>query len=114
MWSPPQLLVLDEVTTHVDADTIVALIGVLKQFQAAILCVIHDRFFMCCVLEGESINTKGQEDDGEDESPDSDDEAEQTRERVVYRMIKGNAKELPKSMAQYEQIASQAADKQGR
>ena len=46
LWPPPQLLILDEVTTHLDADTILGLIRALKEYDGALLVVTHDRFFM--------------------------------------------------------------------
>lgn len=46
LWTPPHLLILDEVTTHLDADTIEALIHALRHYEGAILVVTHDRFFM--------------------------------------------------------------------
>lgn len=46
LWPPPQLLILDEVTTHLDADTIVGVVGALGEYEGAVLVVTHDRFFM--------------------------------------------------------------------
>ncbi len=46
LWPPPQLLILDEVTTHLDADTILSLIVALREYDGALLVVTHDRFFM--------------------------------------------------------------------
>lgn len=46
LWPPPQLLILDEVTTHLDADTILSLIVALKEYDGALLVITHDRFFM--------------------------------------------------------------------
>lgn len=46
LWPPPQLLILDEVTTHLDADTILGLINALREYDGALLVVTHDRFFM--------------------------------------------------------------------
>jgi ATP-binding cassette subfamily F protein 3 len=46
LWRPPQLLILDEVTTHLDADTILSLIHALKRYDGALLVITHDRFFM--------------------------------------------------------------------
>jgi ATP-binding cassette subfamily F protein 3 len=46
LWQPPQLLILDEVTTHLDSDTISSLVAALREYDGAILVVTHDRFFM--------------------------------------------------------------------
>ena len=46
LWPPPQLLILDEVTTHLDADTILSLVLALREYDGALLVVTHDRFFM--------------------------------------------------------------------
>ena len=46
MCTPPHLLILDEVTTHLDTDTIEALVYALQKYEGAILVVTHDRFFM--------------------------------------------------------------------
>ena len=106
MWSSPHLLVLDEVTTHLDADTINALIEALKHWKGALLVVTHDRFFMKCVVEGESMK------DDED-SDESDDEAETRPPGRVYRMQKGLLKPLPRGMQQYEDIVEKQLIKAG-
>jgi ATP-binding cassette subfamily F protein 3 len=46
LWPPPQLLILDEVTTHLDSDTIMSLVLALHEYDGALLVVTHDRFFM--------------------------------------------------------------------
>jgi ATP-binding cassette subfamily F protein 3 len=46
LWPPPQLLILDEVTTHLDSDTITSLVLALREYDGALLVVTHDRFFM--------------------------------------------------------------------
>jgi ATP-binding cassette subfamily F protein 3 len=46
LWPPPQLLILDEVTTHLDADTILSLVLALREYDGALLVITHDRFFM--------------------------------------------------------------------
>ncbi|KAG6878920.1 hypothetical protein C0992_006612 [Termitomyces sp. T32_za158] len=43
IYSPPHLLVLDEVTTHLDADTVLALVETLQEYQGALLVITHDR-----------------------------------------------------------------------
>jgi ATP-binding cassette subfamily F protein 3 len=65
LFPPPQLLILDEVTTHLDAETILSLIVALKEYDGALLVITHDRFFMRCVpfptyaiRPGESSSTR--------------------------------------------------------
>jgi ATPase subunit of ABC transporter with duplicated ATPase domains len=62
---PPQLLILDEVTTHLDAETILSLIVALKDYDGALLVITHDRFFMryvpfptWAIRPGESSSTR--------------------------------------------------------
>jgi ATP-binding cassette subfamily F protein 3 len=43
VYKPPQLLLLDEVTTHVDAPTVEALTQALRKFEGAIVLITHDR-----------------------------------------------------------------------
>lgn len=116
---PPHLLILDEVTTHLDTDTIQALITALKSYQGAILVVTHDRFFMRCVVEGESMKALAAasrpEDEGSEEESDSDEEDEMDkRMRVVYRLSKGKLIRLARGMEQYEEIAARSATKLGK
>ncbi|KAK0488846.1 ATP-binding cassette, sub-family F, member 3 [Armillaria novae-zelandiae] len=106
-YAAPHLLVLDEVTTHLDTDTIIALVGSLRNFEGALLVVTHDRYFMRAVVEGEL--------DDEDDN-DSDDADYTTRSRAtttgrVYRLVKGQMKILEEGMRKYEQIAEKAARK---
>lgn len=99
---PPHLLILDEVTTHLDADTVVALIGALKAYKGAVLVVTHDRFFMRCVVEGARLYGGSNDDDDDDD--DDDDEEEQVFGKV-YRISRARLIELEGGMAQYEEIA---------
>ncbi|KAK0479394.1 ABC transporter [Armillaria luteobubalina] len=91
-YAAPHLLVLDEVTTHLDTDTITALVDSLRDFEGALLVVTHDRYFMRAVIEGEL-------DDEDDE------------DRRVYRLVKGQMKLLEGGMRKYEQIAEKASRK---
>ncbi|KAH8835834.1 P-loop containing nucleoside triphosphate hydrolase protein [Flagelloscypha sp. PMI_526] len=52
MWEGPHCLVLDEVTTHLDSDTIEALIDALRTFDGAIVLVSHDRHAVKAIIEG--------------------------------------------------------------
>lgn len=106
LYAAPHLLVLDEVTTHLDNDTIIALVDSLRNFEGALLVVTHDRYFMRAVVEGEL-------DDDDDGSDDAD---YTTRSRAtttgrVYRLVKGQMKLLEGGMRKYEQIAEKAARK---
>lgn len=115
--SPPHLLILDEVTTHLDTDTIDALIRALREYEGAILVVTHDRFFMRCVVEGESPKSiaRAYRPDQDVESEESEDEDEErARERTVYRLSKGKLTKLSRGMQQYEELAEKASAKLGK
>jgi len=44
--APPNFLVLDEPTTHLDVDAVDALIQALKEYQGTLLCISHDIHFV--------------------------------------------------------------------
>jgi ATP-binding cassette subfamily F protein 3 len=138
LWPPPQLLILDEVTTHLDADSISGLIVALREYDGALLVVTHDRHFMRCVylrhvnrvargqwltveyrsvVEGESPYrlAPGVQTEDHDE-PDSSSEEEETGAAVgtVYRLFKGQLKKLEGGMDDYEKIAARAAARLGK
>ncbi|KAG9050986.1 hypothetical protein FS837_000651 [Tulasnella sp. UAMH 9824] len=64
-YSAPNLLVLDEVSTHLDLDTIQALVRALRAYSGAILLVSHDRYLVRCLVEGAPLVPR--DDSGEDE-----------------------------------------------
>lgn len=106
LWDPPHLLILDEVTTNLDPDTIQALGLRLRSYEGAILLITHDRFFMRCVVEGESFrhSTGGYEDEPEDDSDDSENSLPACG--VVYRLFKTRLQKLDGGMQQYEEMVA--------
>jgi ATP-binding cassette subfamily F protein 3 len=116
VYAPVSIFVLDEVTTHVDADTILALILALREWEGALLVVTHDRYFMRCVVEGEHParlrKRASLEDDEEDFNDSGDDEDDGPQKKgVVYRLVKGQMKVLERGMEQYEEICARASAK---
>ena len=84
LWKHPNLLVLDEVTTHLDYRTVVALAEALSSFNGAILLVTHDRFMVRTVIQDEWPIAEDEDGDEREES-----EEEQHRQKVVYLLDKG-------------------------
>jgi ATP-binding cassette subfamily F protein 3 len=115
IWSPVSIFVLDEVTTHVDSETILALILALREWEGALLVVTHDRYFMRCVVEGEHpgrLRTRAGLDENEIEDSSEDDEDEGEKKKgVVYRLARGGMKVLERGMEQYEEICARASVK---
>ncbi|KAL4788567.1 P-loop containing nucleoside triphosphate hydrolase protein [Aspergillus varians] len=100
IWNAPHLLVLDEITTHLDFHTVTALASALSTFNGAILLVSHDRFMVRAVIEGKrDLDHKMDEDfEGvEEESIES-----QPRRRVVYVMKAGTMKVQDNGVEQFE------------
>jgi ATPase subunit of ABC transporter with duplicated ATPase domains len=102
-FNSPHLLILDEVTTHLDIDTVVALAEALESWEGALLVVTHDRFFMKVVVEGEEID-------------DESDEEEERRhvkkqEGVVYRLRNGSLGALNGGMSGYEELMEKSIAK---
>ena len=107
LFGSPHLLILDEVTTHLDADTIVALNEALRDWEGALLVITHDRYFMRSVVERERLRVPV--DDGEEgiESEDEDEKPPGT----VYRLFKAALHKLDRGMAQYEELVEKALAK---
>jgi len=105
LWRRPQLLVLDEVTTHLDYETVTALREALRGWEGAVVLVSHDRWFMRGVVEGVV------DDDGEDNSEESEDEREALRRRETYRLKAGRLVKLPGGVGEFEDIMERRVKK---
>ncbi|KAI1492633.1 P-loop containing nucleoside triphosphate hydrolase protein [Biscogniauxia mediterranea] len=81
LWQCPHCLVLDEVTTHLDYETVIAMREALRDREGAVVLVSHDRWFMCGVVEGHV--------DDEAENDGSDSGVETPRRRAVYHLRAG-------------------------
>ncbi|KAL2190158.1 P-loop containing nucleoside triphosphate hydrolase protein [Thermothelomyces heterothallicus CBS 203.75] len=106
LWSRPGLLVLDEVTTHLDYETVAALRAALRGWKGAVVLVSHDRWFMRGVVEGavddeeRSDAEREQDGDGDD---DDEDEGGNLRRRVVYKLAAGKLTVLERGVAEFEE-----------
>ncbi|KAE8344061.1 hypothetical protein BDV24DRAFT_149316 [Aspergillus arachidicola] len=101
IWNSPHLLVLDEITTHLDFHTVTALASALSSFNGAILLVSHDRFLVRSVIEGKRDEEHQLDDDFEGVDKEMDES--QSRKRAVYVLKGGKLKEQNKGVEQFEQ-----------
>lgn len=97
LWRHPNLLVLDEVTTHLDYRTVLALSDALSNFNGAILLVTHDRYLVRRVVEGEKP-----EDEDEDDGDAKRSEEPENFRRAVYVLRDGKLKLQTKGIVSFE------------
>ena len=103
LWQTPQLLILDEITTHLDFHTVTALADALGSWNGAILVVSHDRYLIRRVVEGEK--------DDEDSEDEVSDEEEDTRRRTVFLLKGGLLKVLEKGVSGFEESLEKRVEK---
>jgi ATPase subunit of ABC transporter with duplicated ATPase domains len=103
IWKSPHLLVLDEISTHLDFYTVSALIEALEDFEGAVIVVGHDRFLIRCAVQGESQT----DDDRED--PEMQDTEE--RRRIVYSLKGGKSQGLSGGIQEFEASLEKRIDK---
>lgn len=103
LWKGPHCLVLDEVTTHLDYETVAALRDALRDWEGAVVLVSHDRWFMRGVVEGLPDDDEDSDDSGTDE--------ETPRRRVVYRLKAGQMTLLPGGVNEFERAVEKRVQK---
>lgn len=98
------MLVLDEITTHLDFHTVTALASALSTFNGAILIVSHDRFLVRTVVEGQRDVDASLDDDFEADTEDNNgtDASERSRRRTVYVLRTGRLIEQTDGVKQFE------------
>ncbi|PHH75727.1 hypothetical protein CDD80_2148 [Ophiocordyceps camponoti-rufipedis] len=100
LWRGPQCLLLDEVTTHLDYETVCALRDALAGWEGAVVVVSHDRWFVRGVVEG--VDLVGEEEE---------DEREMLRRRVTYRLKEGRLVVLEGGVDEFEALMEKRAEK---
>lgn len=92
----PHVLVLDEVSTHLDYQTVRALVEVFSEWEGAVVVVSHDRWMIRAVVQGE------RDEEGSD-SGSSRGEEEDGRRRIVYMLRGGRLLELEGGIQSFEE-----------
>ncbi|KAI1119702.1 putative ABC transporter [Nemania abortiva] len=105
VWDHPHLLVLDEVTTHLDFYTVQALSRALREFDGAMVIVSHDRFFMKSVIEGIDNLPGGDSIDNEEE------EGSVELQRSLHVLKKGKLSILEHGIQEFEESLEARVDK---
>jgi len=99
----PHMLVLDEVTTHLDTGSVALLASELRKYQGAVLLVSHDRWFVRRVVEGEKEFITGGDDRAEgSEDDDSDEDKALKNPGRVYLVGGGGLKLLQRGVSEFE------------
>jgi ATPase subunit of ABC transporter with duplicated ATPase domains len=97
VWDHPQTLVLDEPSTHLDFDTVVALKDGLNNFDGAVVLVSHDRYLLRAIIERSWDNQDSDDQDSEDER------VQPATESAVYALQTRRLVLLEHGVSQFEQ-----------
>lgn len=103
-WRRPHCLILDEVTTHLDYETVTALREALSEWEGAVVAVSHDRWFMRGAVEG-------LEDEDEEDSDDGGKREEVERKRTMYRIKAGKMIVLENGVEDFERVMEKRVKK---
>ncbi|KAL2367535.1 hypothetical protein RJ035_002101 [Blastomyces gilchristii] len=107
LWNLPHLLVLDEITTHLNFYTVIALVEDLSSFNGAILIVSHGRYLIRGVVEGKR-NAAGQDRDANmTMKPDDDD----LGRHDVYVLRRGKLHRQDNGVEQFEKSLQKQVQK---
>ncbi|EIN06700.1 P-loop containing nucleoside triphosphate hydrolase protein [Punctularia strigosozonata HHB-11173 SS5] len=101
IWTAPDLLVLDEVTTHLDVDSIAALIDALRAYGGAILLASHDRHAVRTIVEGAPLP---QDDEDNPQSNETGEDAGASAPGKTYVMLHGKLKLLERGVEEYAEL----------
>ncbi|PHH82483.1 hypothetical protein CDD82_5819 [Ophiocordyceps australis] len=109
-WRRPHCLVLDEVSTHLDYETVTALRIAIHHWEGAVVLVSHDRWFMRGAIEA-SFDDQADLDTDRDSLHSQDQEDEPPRRRVVYRLHAGKLAMLDNGVDQFERLMEKKAQR---
>jgi ABC-type sulfate/molybdate transport systems ATPase subunit len=101
VWKHPHVLLLDEISTHLDFDTVRALKDALKVFDGSIIIVSHDRYLVKSVVEGE-------DDDSESEDEEDDFTTEVLRTSTIFALRNKKLERLEDGINGYERMLKRA------
>ena len=88
---------MDEVTTHLDFYTVVALASALTTYDGALLLVTHDRYLIRCVVEGECP-----EGAANDEANNEGTDDKSLGRRIVYELKDGKLMAMQSGVGEFE------------
>ena len=124
IFRPPALLLLDEITTHLDAATIRALARALRAFDGAVVLITHDRWFSRVVVEGETlreaagVDLDDDDDDDEEEEEESDEGSEEggsgRREKGTTMRVGSGKVQVVEGMQGYVKLVERRLEKRRR